>query len=138
MNLKKRVLVIDDNQSLLLVVDRVLQKEGFEVITAVDGLEGLQRAQDQRPDLIIIDINMPKMNGYDVCRHLRQNPDMARTPVIFLSGRGNMDETIGPTAIGLKETTEAFACGGCDFLHKPVTADELVRAVNRSIWLGSL
>src|SRR3990172_8943940 len=66
----KRILIVDDNRSLVRVTEGVLHRQGFEIITAYDGPEGLQRAQAEKPDLIILDIVMPSMSGYEVCRRL--------------------------------------------------------------------
>jgi CheY-like chemotaxis protein len=126
---KQRILVVDDNRSLVLAAERVLQKEGFDVLTAFDGLEGLGKARAEKPDLIILDILMPKMDGYEVCRHLKSDPNIAHIPVIILSAKGETDMSKAAPAVGLEEVYLGYDCGACNFLTKPVTANDLLDAV---------
>jgi CheY-like chemotaxis protein len=135
---KKRILIIDDNRTLVLTAERVLQKGGYETATALNGRDGLQKAQQWKPDVIILDIVMPGMNGYEVGNQLRQNPVTADIPIIFLSAKGNTDETQGAPVIGLKEISKAFDSGASDFLHKPVAAVEFLQAVNNVLNLDEL
>ncbi|MGD0795794.1 MAG: response regulator [Dehalococcoidales bacterium] len=130
---KPLVLVVDDEKSLLLIAQRVLQKEGFDVITASDGADGLKKAQENLPDIIVLDIVMPEMNGYEVCRKLQGSPETCGLPVIFLSVKGNVDEKKGATTQGLLEINEAFEHGAADFLNKPVTARELIDAIKKAL-----
>jgi len=127
---RRRVLIIDDNKSLVVVAARVLEKEGYDVSTAFDGVEGVAKAQTERPDLIILDIGMPGTNGYEVCRELKMDPNTANIPVVFLSSKGNLNEREGPSAIGLKEVKLAYSLGATNFIHKPISARELIAAVN--------
>jgi CheY-like chemotaxis protein len=133
MGAKQRVLIIDDNHSLVLVAQRLLQKEGFDVFTAYDGLEGLEKAKIEQPDIIVLDIVMPGMNGYDVCRQLKNNPDTAYIPVLILSVKGDTDTNKGKPAIGLKEVHTGYECGAYNFLTKPVTADQLLNAIKAEL-----
>jgi two-component system, sensor histidine kinase and response regulator len=133
MRTKPLVLVVDDEKSLVLIAQRVLQKEGFEVITAYNGAEGLQQAYANLPDVIVLDIVMPEMNGYQVCQKLQANEKTCGIPVIFLSVKGNVDEKKGATTEGLKEINEAFNRGASDFLNKPVTARELIDTINKAL-----
>ena len=139
---KGRVLVVDDDHSLVHVAERVLEKEGFDVITAFDGLEGLQKAQAEKPDVIVLDITMPKMNGYQVCHRLQQDPNTRRIPVVFLTAKGGGDSTVvwkgNRVPIGLKESSDGFQAGAMEFLTKPVTAKQLVEKVNGLLWFGKL
>ena len=130
---KPLVLVVDDERSLVLIAERVLQKEGFDVVTAYNGAEGLQKAQENLPDIIILDIVMPEMNGYEVCRKLQGNPNTCNIPVIFLSVKGTVDEKKAPTTEGLKEINEAFNRGASDFLNKPVPARDLIDTINKNL-----
>jgi CheY-like chemotaxis protein len=130
---KPLVLVVDDEKSLLLIAERVLQKEGFDVITASNGTEGLKKALENLPDVIVLDIIMPEMNGYEVCRKLQGHTKTCGIPVIFLSVKGVVDEKKGAPAEGLKEINEAFEYGASDFLNKPVTAKDLIDAINKAL-----
>ncbi len=133
MRAKPLVLVVDDEKSLVLIAQRVLQKEGFDVITASNGIEGLKQAQENLPDVIVLDIVMPEMNGYEVCRKLQGHPNTCNIPVIFLSVKGVVDENKSATTEGLKEINEAFDYGASDFLNKPVTARELIDAIKKAL-----
>src|SRR3972149_7710601 len=133
MRSKPLVLVVDDEKSLVLIAQRVLQKEGFDVITAYNGIEGLKQALENIPDVIVLDIVMPGMNGYDVCRKLQAAPSTCGIPVIFLSVKGVIDENKGATAEGLREINEAFDDGAADFLNKPVTAKALIDAIKKTL-----
>ena len=135
---KPLVLIVDDEKSLLLIAQRVLQKEGFEVITASNGFEGLKQAQEKLPDVIVLDIVMPELNGYEVCRELRSLPATCGIPVIFLSVKGVVDENKGAPVQGLKEINEAFAHGAADFLNKPVTARELIDTIRKVLSMRDL
>jgi CheY-like chemotaxis protein len=86
----KKVLVVDDNVDTVDLVKRVLQKEGYEVLTAFNGLDGYQRAQETQPDLILLDIMMPIMDGFTMNQHLKGNPKTENIPVIIISARSGM------------------------------------------------
>jgi len=133
MRAKLLVLVVDDEKSLVLIAQRVLQKEGFDVITASNGIEGLKQALEYLPDIIVLDIVMPEMNGYEVCQKLQANVNTCGIPVIFLSVKGTVDEKKAPTTEGLKEINEAFNRGATDFLNKPVTARELIDTIKKAL-----
>ena len=133
MNSKACILVVDDNRSLVRVIERILEKEGFDVLTAFDGPEGLQKAREEKPDLIVLDIVMPEMDGYEVCRHLQRDPNTARIPVLML------------TRLDLKHFTtrdqkriEGFEAGAIDYLSKPVTAKGLLDRVRDLLRLSRL
>jgi len=113
-----RVLVVDDEPPILELVRYNLEREGFEVVTASDGAEGLARARERRPDLIILDVMLPGMDGWEVCRRLRALPETAGVPIIFLSARGEeVDRVLG------------LELGGDDYVTKPFSPRELVARV---------
>jgi DNA-binding response OmpR family regulator len=115
----QKILVIDDDVSITSNLKVVLQMSNFEVITANDGKSGVDKAFEHRPDLIICDINMPRMNGLEVLRVLRTEPLTFNIPFLFLTVKSNMVEL----RKGMDE-------GADDFLTKPYTNDEILRAVN--------
>jgi len=104
---KTRILLVDDEQNLAWAVRRSLSDEGYEVFIANDGVEGLTAAHRYRPDLIILDIVMPRLNGLEVCRKLRREPDLAAVPILFLTALSAVEDVVA----GLNE-------GGDDYLIK--------------------
>ena len=111
---KKRILVVDDTRDIILVLSRRLQSWGYEALTARTGEEGLQVAQDQHPDLILLDVMMPRMKGRDVCAQLKADPRTRDIPVIFL------------TALGLADHISAgMNLGADDYIVKPFEPAEL-------------
>jgi DNA-binding response OmpR family regulator len=111
---QKRILIVDDTTDILQVVSRRLQSWGYEVVTADSGEDGLRLAQEQLPDLILLDIMMPKMKGRDVCARLKTDPATKHIPVIFL------------TALGLADHVKAgMDLGADDYIVKPFEPAEL-------------
>lgn len=104
-----KILLVDDEPDILAFLRYNLQKEGYEVFTANDGAEGLKLAEQLRPHLVILDIMMPKMDGVEVCRQLRNNPDTSHTLIAFLTAR---DEDYSQIA--------ALDIGGDDYITKPI------------------
>jgi len=120
---KTRILVVDDEKDLVWAVRQSLSDEGWEVLTAYDGMEALAVAQGHRPDLVILDIVMPRLDGLQVCRRLRRDLTLAAVPILFLTVRTAIEDRIK----GLDE-------GGDDYLTKPFDLRELkarVRALLR-------
>lgn len=116
-----RILVVDDNADLLQMIRMLLEERGgHEVILSAEGEDGLAKARANPPDLAIIDVMMPGMNGYEVCRQLRQNPATAQIPIIILTARGQ------PV-----DREAALAAGADEYIAKPVTMAELLERVNR-------
>jgi len=120
----KRILVIEDDPDIALSLRLKLEREGgFEVETAKDGADGLRLAIDHPPDLVMLDVNLPGMNGFEVCRHLRKDPATAATPVIMLTAR--IDES---------DRVAGLDFGADDYITKPFSPKEAlarIRAVLR-------
>ncbi len=114
----RKVLVIEDATDTLTSLLDLIESQGFQAIGAKNGLIGLQLANQHLPDLIISDINMPEMNGYEVLEALRQNTKTARIPFIFLSG----EESNASRRLGLE-------LGAADYLTKPVINKQLMEAI---------
>jgi len=115
-----KVLVVDDDADLLDLTSYALRREGFTVIPASDGLQAVARWESEAPDLVVLDANMPKMNGYEVCRRIRQ---ASATPVIMLTARGDEEDIL-----------QGLQLGADDYVTKPFSAKQLVarmRAVLR-------
>jgi len=113
-----KVMVIDDSQTIRKTAETLLVKEGFTVITAADGFEALAKIADHEPDLIFIDIMMPRLDGYQACSLIKSNARYAKTPVIMLSSKD-----------GLFDRARGRIVGSDEYLTKPFTKDELIGAV---------
>jgi two-component system OmpR family response regulator len=121
---KQKILVIDDEASIRQIVETRLKLAGYEVITAADGVEALEKAATYQPDLIVLDIMMPELDGTELCRRLRAKGD--RTPIIFLSSRDDeIDRVLG------------LELGGDDYVGKPFSPRELVSRVKAILRRGS-
>lgn len=115
----KRILVIEDSDALLNDITEMLRLEGFTPISAENGFIGIQKAEQEKPDLIVCDIRMPIVDGYGVLDHIRSNPNTANIPFIFLTAR-----------TGRSEMREGMQSGADDYLTKPFTAEELISSIN--------
>jgi twitching motility two-component system response regulator PilG len=113
-----KVMVIDDSQTIRRTAESLLVKEGYTVITAADGYEALHKIAEQKPDLIFIDIMMPRLDGYQACALIKNNAHYAATPVIMLSSKD-----------GLFDRARGLIVGSDEYLTKPFTKDELIGAV---------
>ncbi|MBI5842061.1 MAG: response regulator [Chloroflexi bacterium] len=109
-----RILVVDDNEMNLKLVSATLQTEGYQVTTARDGREALESIKKQPPALAILDVMMPDMDGYTLCRHFRREPSTATIPIIILTALNQVDDKI-----------KAFDSGADDFMAKPFEPQEL-------------
>ena len=131
------ILIVDDNRSLVNMIAGVLHKRDYEVITAFDGMEGLLKAQAEKPDLIVLDIVMPKLDGYEVCHRLQENPATKHIPVIMLTVKGQVDDpTLDERTIEgrIQEQMAGFEVGAVDFLTKPVKAGELIERIKSLLY----
>jgi CheY-like chemotaxis protein len=131
------ILIVDDNRSLVNMIAGVLQKRDYEVITAFDGLEGLQKAQEAKPNLIVLDIVMPRLDGYEVCHRLQEDPATRHIPVIMLTVKGQVDDpTLDERTIEgrIQEQMAGFEVGAVDFLTKPVKAGELIERIESLLY----
>ncbi|MBN2449430.1 MAG: response regulator [Lentisphaeria bacterium] len=121
------VLVVDDTPSIVHLISRVLTRCGFEVEGASSGAEALARIQDRRPDLILLDVVMPGLSGFDVCARLKESRWTAPIPVIFLTGKTETEDVV-----------KGFQVGGVDYVTKPFQTEELVARVNTHVQLYHL
>ena len=115
---KERLLVVDDEREFVDVVSERLGAKGFDIIRAFDGKEGMERAHSDKPDLIILDIAMPEMNGYDVCRKMKLDENLKNIPIVMLTAKFQPNDI-------------AFAVGmGADaYLTKPLELELLLHTV---------
>jgi DNA-binding response OmpR family regulator len=117
---KGRILVVDDEIYIVHILDFSLGMEGYEVITALDGEQALEKLKTEKPDLIVLDIMMPKLDGYEVCKAIKSSPETRHIPVILLSAKGrNVDQKLG------------FDVGADDYITKPFSPRKLVERINQ-------
>ncbi|MFM5887966.1 MAG: response regulator [Dolichospermum sp.] len=121
------ILVIEDESQILSNLQEILELADFNVITAVDGITGLQLAKSKNPDLIICDIMMPGLNGYEVLQKLRQEPRCADIPLIFLTAKANRNDL-----------RQGMCLGADDYITKPFEPTEILQAVKARLQKRSI
>ncbi len=115
---RKRILVVDDEIYIVHILEFTLTMEGYEVLTAADGEEALRRVEQDRPDLVVLDIMMPKLDGYEVLRHIRGDEEFKQLPVILLSAKGRpIDREMG------------LEVGADDYIVKPFSPRRLLEKI---------
>ncbi len=112
--MSEKILIIDDDLDTLRLVGLMLQRQGYQISAATNGQQGLDKAFDEDPDLILLDIMMPDMDGYEVTRRLRRNPSTMETPILMFTAKTQLDDKV----IG-------FEVGANDYLTKPTHPSEL-------------
>lgn len=117
-----KILVIDDSKTIRRTAETLLAKEGCEVFTAVDGFDALSKIADHRPDIIFVDIMMPRLDGYQTCSLIKNNRVFKDTPVIMLSSKD-----------GLFDRARGRLVGSEQYLTKPFTKDELLGAIHSHV-----
>ena len=118
----RKILVIDDETELLKAISICLKASGYEVITAQDGQEGLEKAKASNPDLIILDVLMPKMDGYEVCRLLKFDEQYKSIPVIMLTAKvQDIDKAMGKKV------------GADDYITKPFETHDLIDKIKKNL-----
>ncbi len=118
----QRVLIVDDSETIRRSAEIFLKQSGFEVIMATDGFDALAKICDHHPDLILVDIMMPKLDGYQTCHIVKQHPLYGKTPVIMLSSKD-----------GVFDRARGRIAGSDQYLTKPFTRDGLLTAVNTQL-----
>ncbi len=121
----KKILIIDDDAFIRRPLEFILREEGFEPTTAVSGEDGLSKLEGDRPDLILLDVMMPGLDGFSVCRQVKADPRFAAIPVILLTAKGQESDR-----------DRGFAAGATEFMNKPYSPSELLRRV-REILVGT-
>lgn len=117
-----KVMVIDDSKTIRRTAESLLKKEGFEVFSAADGYEALALIADHQPDIIFVDIMMPRLDGYQTCALIKHNQKFKSTPVIMLSSKD-----------GLFDRARGRIVGSEQYLTKPFTREELLGAIQRHV-----
>jgi twitching motility two-component system response regulator PilG len=117
-----KVMVIDDSKTIRRTAETLLKKEGCDVVTAIDGFEALAKISDQQPNIIFVDIMMPRLDGYQTCALIKNNQMFKSTPVIMLSSKD-----------GLFDKARGRIVGSEQYLTKPFTREELLGAIRRHV-----
>jgi CheY-like chemotaxis protein len=116
----KSIMIVDDNPETLSLYGMMLKRQGFRVFEVDDGASALEILEDSIPDLFILDIMMPEINGIELCQQIRALPQHERTPVIFLSAYS-----------GTEIVEKTFAAGANDFVRKPINVEELEAKIQK-------
>jgi len=116
--MSKKILVIEDDPASLRLTQYMLEHKGYEVLTAVNGLDGLKKARSEEPDLVILDVMLPGMDGFDICYNLRAEPQTAKMPILMLSAKAReVDMDTGRKV------------GADNYITKPVDPAEIISSV---------
>src|SRR5574344_863738 len=110
----KKIMIIDDNETNLKMMDLILSKAGFKTDTIINPKFAIDVITEAKPDLLLLDINMPEVNGFHICKEMKKNKDLAKIPVIFVSTLTNAEYIAG-----------GLAMGAVDYITKPIKADEM-------------
>lgn len=119
-NLNVKVMVIDDSKTIRRSAETLLKKVGCEVVTAIDGFEALAKITEHKPDIIFVDIMMPRLDGYQTCALIKNNQTFKATPVIMLSSKDSIFDRARGRIVGSEQ-----------YLTKPFTRDELLGAIKK-------
>ena len=121
---RKKVLLVDDSSMTLMMEQMVLRGQPYSIVTARNGREAVERAAHEKPDVILMDVVMPEMNGFEACRRIRQEPTLKNVPIIMVTTRGE------------EQSMETGFQSGCsDYITKPINGTELLTKVRA--YLGS-
>ncbi len=124
MSATQKILVVDDDEHILRSLSQYLELEDFDVVSASSGPEALQLFEQEKPDLLVLDVMMPGMDGFQVLESLRQNPETAHVPVLMLTARDQHNDIL-----------KGYQMGATSYLVKPFNLDELVEAI-REVFAG--
>ena len=116
---KRTVLIVDDVPNNIVILKNFLIKNGYNVLTATNGVEGIEVAKKEKPDLILLDIMMPVMDGYEACKEIRNDSEIANIPIIFITAKSQQDDIL-----------KAFEVGGNDYIIKPFFFQEVLLRIN--------
>lgn len=121
-----KIIVIEDDPHILKLISQTLQREGYEVVTATDGSEGLRKVRETHPHLVILDISLPGLDGYQVCHHLRSEHATSKLPVIMVTAMSRPSDQ-----------RRGFETGADDYLSKPFVLSELITRIRSLLFFAS-
>lgn len=127
MEKQAKILLVDDDPDFIAATVEVLNSQPYEVITAKNGIEGLEKARSEKPDLILLDIIMPRMDGFETCQRLKSEPELADIPVVMLT---SFSERYMETSLAL---SQGLSLEADDFIDKPVRPAELLVRVEKQL-----
>ena len=119
---RKRILLVDDSETSLLMARMILSKANYDILVAKDGQQGVETAEKERPDLVLLDVVMPRMNGFEACAALKAKPETQGIPVIMVTTRGEGESV-----------ESGFSAGAADYVTKPVNGLELLTKVRSAL-----
>ncbi len=122
-----KILLVDDDPDFVEATKTILESKPYQVITALDGDEGLQKVSDEKPDLILLDVIMPLKDGFTVCERLKKDPQLSKIPVLMLTA---FAEKRGETSIAV---SQGLALEADDYIDKPVSPGELLSRVEKQL-----
>ncbi|SMF29588.1 response regulator transcription factor [Pseudogulbenkiania subflava] len=120
--MSKTLLIADDEPNIVISVEYLMKREGFEVLVAGDGEEALAKIRQHRPDIVLLDVMMPKMNGFDVCQEVRADPTLSGVRILMLTAKGRDTEV-----------AKGLALGADVYMTKPFSTRELVEKVRQLV-----
>jgi CheY-like chemotaxis protein len=123
---KKKVLLVDDSNTVLMMEKMILAKGPYQVVTARDGREAIEKAKSEQPDVVLLDVVMPNLDGLSACAAIRQQPETAHIPIVMVTTRGEEHNV---------ET--AFRNGCTDYVTKPINGVELLTKLNNILGVAS-
>jgi DNA-binding response OmpR family regulator len=118
--MNKKLLIADDEANIVISIEFLMKREGFEVLVAHDGAEALEKIRAERPDIVLLDVMMPKKNGFDVCQEVRADAALAGTRILMLTAKGRDTEV-----------AKGLALGADAYVTKPFSTKELVEKVKQ-------
>ena len=122
MSKKSKILIVDDDPIALETMAAILEIRDYEILMALSGLEGISKARKQKPDLIIMDVMMPEVDGFTTCKMIRESEEIKGIPIILLTGKGMVGDV-----------EKGFASGASDYMVKPIDWDKLLLKIKKLI-----
>ena len=119
---RKRILLVDDSETSLMMARMILSKANYDILVAKDGQQGVETAAREKPDLVLLDVVMPRMNGFEACAALKAQPETQGIPVIMVTTRGEGESV-----------ESGFSAGAADYVTKPVNGLELLTKVRSAL-----
>jgi two-component system cell cycle response regulator DivK len=119
---RRKILVVEDNEQNLYLITFLLQNQGYEVVLAHSGLQAIEQAKIERPDLILLDIQLPEMDGYEATRKIRDIPEISHTPIVAVTSYAMVDDR-----------TKALAAGCNGYMEKPIQPEVFVAEIGKYV-----